>query len=192
MAKTHNGHILFQGRAFSWGFQGSMSCNVTTAHWFWRWCWNKTLRCLTSDVAGMSAPTRTIVCAALQQQSTFIQLTEFPHADEIVVHSGNFSFSRLPSGACKTMTVSDISRMLHSPLKGWVGEPEVTLYPSSPRGSHSIPDTAGPHPCVYSMNSRQRRDHGAMNLLIKCENTAAQRQEWSSVTGWSSWLWAGF
>lgn len=43
----------------------------------------------------------TVVGAALQQQATFFQVTKFPHADEIVVHSRNFPLSWLPSGACR-------------------------------------------------------------------------------------------
>lgn len=90
--------------------------------------------------------TPTIVCAALQQQSIFIQLTEFPHADEIVVHSRNLSFPRLPSGACETKTLSDIASLTECAiflLKGWVGELEVTPHPTSPQGRDLIPNTAG-------------------------------------------------
>lgn len=54
-------------------------------------------------------PTPTIVRAALQQQAVFIQVTELPHADEVVVHSRNLALSGLPSGACKTSTLSDVA-----------------------------------------------------------------------------------
>lgn len=43
--------------------------------------------------------TLTVVGAALQQQSIFIELTEFSHADEIVIHSRNLPLPGLPSGA---------------------------------------------------------------------------------------------
>lgn len=44
---------------------------------------------------------RTIIGATFQQQSAFIQVTEFGDADEIVVHSRNLPLSGLPSGACR-------------------------------------------------------------------------------------------
>lgn len=44
---------------------------------------------------------RTIVGAAFEQQSAFIQVTEFGYVDEIVVHSRNLPLSGLSSGACR-------------------------------------------------------------------------------------------
>lgn len=44
---------------------------------------------------------RTIIGATFQQQSAFIQVTEFCYADEIVVHAGNLPLSGLASGACR-------------------------------------------------------------------------------------------
>lgn len=94
----------------------------------------------------------TIIGAAFQQQSAFFQVSEFPHADEIVVHSRNFPLSGLPGGACQiTTTTTTMTTQFktegtyklagHAILAAtWGvaevvrGELRVTLWLTSPRG----------------------------------------------------------
>lgn len=128
----------------------------------------------------MFALRHTIIGATLQQQSTFIQVTEFPHADEIVVHSRNFPFSGLPSGACKQWhsfrhQIQSNVPFTDEGVGGW-GSWKRHCIQHAHRDVMQVQILQGCI-CVYIMNSQQSWDHRAMNSLPKCENTAAQQSE---------------
>lgn len=133
--------------------------------------------------------TPTIVRAALQQQSVFIQITEFPHADEIVVHSRNLSLSGLPSGACETSTLSDVASLdwmchfSHWTGPTWGSSKWGTIQPACREEIWFQILQACSH--IYIMNNQQRWDHRAMNPFNIMWKTL--RQQRSSVIDWLRW-----
>ena len=133
---------------------------------------------------------RTIVGAALQQQSTFLQVAELPHADEVVVHSRNFPLSGLPSGACQTVTQCKTEwnnppppekqkNERNEPLTNTLGGAgSDTVFSMAPTGIRfkSKYRTQGCI-CVYIMNSQQSWDHRATNSLLKYENGRRKKKK---------------
>lgn len=118
---------------------------------------------------------RTIIGAALQQQSAFFQLLEFLHTDKVVVHSGNLPLSGLPSGTCQQRQQFRKGRICEHVERatrhlGGEGRRESDSVANMPTGMgfKSRHSTQGGI-CVYIMNSQRRWDREALNSLFKYE-----------------------
>lgn len=118
---------------------------------------------------------RTIIGAAFQQQSAFIQVTEFGYADEIVVHSRNLPLSGLPSGTCRRPRQwqglgHQIKRkapfMNEGVSAACTGVPTGMWFTST--RSRKV------QPLCLHQEQSERRDRRATNSRLKYQNTAAQ------------------